>query len=1242
VEVLLALLLASLCVASYLAVGEVTREVVSTSALPLPATPHGVRPNLVAAGSPHVAETLVLFNDTLVRGNFPAVNGLSPVSLAYDTGKGEMFVASQGANYVSAISDATGTVVDTIPVGAATSGAAYDSSKGEIFVTEQSSGKVGVISDTSNAVVATIPVGGSPYGVSYDPGKGEIFVTNSGSDSVSVISDTNNTVLATVPVGIRPYGAAYDSGRSEVFVTNGGSDTVSVISDSTNSVAATIIVGTHPYGAAYDSAKGEIFTTNYNSYNVSVISDATDTTVATIPVGESPWGVAYDSVKGEVFVANEGSNNISVISDNNNATVGSIAVPTPYYGLAYDGNKGAIYVANSYTNSVSVISDASNAIVAIVTIGTRPYGVAYDSGKGEFFVANQSANTVSVISNRTNSVVATIAVGADPWGVAYDSGKGEIFVSDSGANDVSVISDANDKVVSTVLVGSSPFGLAYDSSVNSVFVANDASDNVSVISDQTDAVVATIPVGTNPFGAAYDSGKGEIFVANLNSNNVSVISDLSDKVVANPSVGNSPYAVAYDSGKGRLFVANSGSDNVSVVDDQTNSVRATVPVGGYPEGAGYDSKMGEIFIVNRGTANISVINDTLDNVAANVSVGNDPIAVAADTADDSVYVTNYGQGTISVISNTIPYTPPSISSFTASPSVITLGQTTYLNVAASGGSGPLAYSYSGLPSGCATANQDSLTCLPVSAGIFTIRAFANDSTPHSANRTTILTVNLPGSIPVISAFAASPDPVIVGDTTYLNVTASGGTGPLTYAYAGLPSECTSSNTSSLACAPASVGVYTIRVYANDTAGHSVSNMTTLAVDAPNVLRSVAVGPAYVNLTAGGTQGFITNLTCSRGTCPSGATYLWALSSSLASLNTTAGPAVRLTAGNASGVVRLYVNATLKGVKVAGSPAVISITAAPVPVLTSVSISPDAPTLSPGGSQLFTATAECTVGGNSSSCPAKTVYVWTLNTTLGIISTSTGPSTNFTAAGSDPSALLVLEITAKLNGVAVYANASITIVANAPNHGTTAAPFPWWIVIVPVVLALALVFFILLRRNQVAKGRKAGPSGTSETQAGGDRPESPDVEITLRSGDMIVPEPGQVFSSGTIAARSRESEAKAGKEKPTGQFTPQDAGMVLERTLGPERNETNPYEGKVKPEDINPNVKHFDPRILQPMEMRVTKGYSTDEKEPALQPEGGEPRADRPVDAPGSKKRPKGKYGFMQEKKPDTIEEDDKD
>jgi DNA-binding beta-propeller fold protein YncE len=99
------------------------------------------------------------------------------------------------------------------------SGMAYDSGKGEIFVGTPR-GAIEVISDASFGSVAEIPLNGDPYHIAYDSGKSEIFVANEGTRAVSVISDINNSIVKTINISAygNPKCLAYDPGKGEIFV----------------------------------------------------------------------------------------------------------------------------------------------------------------------------------------------------------------------------------------------------------------------------------------------------------------------------------------------------------------------------------------------------------------------------------------------------------------------------------------------------------------------------------------------------------------------------------------------------------------------------------------------------------------------------------------------------------------------------------------------------------------------------------------------------------------------------------------------------------------------------------------------------------------------------------------------------------------------------------------------------------------------------------------------------------------
>ncbi len=379
--------------------------------------------------SPSVAYTLDLCTNTLYTGNaFPTgCGGAHPDKVAYDSGKGEVFVANEGSNNVSVISDSSNRVVASIPVGVNPQDVAYDSGKGEVFVSNGGSNNVSVISDSSNTVVATVNVGSDPNDVAHDSGKGEVFVANWNSNNVSVISDSSNTVVATVSVGVNPWGVAYDSGKGEVFVTNWGSNSVSVISDGINTVVATVSVGAVPEGVAYDSGKGEVFVANNGAGTVSVISDSSNTVVATVNVGSGPIGVAYDGGKGEVFVANGGSNNVSVISDSSNTVVATVTVGASPYGMAYGSANSYVYVSNSGQGTISIINDGGRYPVTFTESGL-PAGTAWSVTVNG---STNGATTASIGFSEPNGTY-SFSVGSVPGYTASPS-SGTVTVNGAAA-----------------------------------------------------------------------------------------------------------------------------------------------------------------------------------------------------------------------------------------------------------------------------------------------------------------------------------------------------------------------------------------------------------------------------------------------------------------------------------------------------------------------------------------------------------------------------------------------------------------------------------------------------------------------------------------------------------------------------------------------------------------------------------------------------------------------------------------
>ncbi len=272
---------------------------------------------------------------------------------------------------MSVISDANNKVVVTIPVGSGPGGVAYDSGKGEVFVTDGNN--VSVISDANNKVVVTIPVGSGPGGVAYDSGKGEVFVTDG--NNVSVISDAGNSVVATIPVGTNPDGVAYDSGKGEVFAANELSNNVSVISDANNSVVATIPVGYRPTGVAYDLSNGYVYVSNYYQGTISIIT--TGAAPSTYPVSFSESGLPTGTIWSVVLNGQtlSSTTNMITFSEPNGTysfTVGTVS------GYTASPTSGSVTV-NGVSQAVSITFTPSTSATYAVTFTETglPSGTAW-------------------------------------------------------------------------------------------------------------------------------------------------------------------------------------------------------------------------------------------------------------------------------------------------------------------------------------------------------------------------------------------------------------------------------------------------------------------------------------------------------------------------------------------------------------------------------------------------------------------------------------------------------------------------------------------------------------------------------------------------------------------------------------------------------------------------------------------------------------------------------------------------
>jgi len=204
----------------------------------------------------------------------------------------------------------------------------------------------------------------------------------------------------------------------------------------------------------------------------------------------------------------------------------------------------------------------------------------------------------------------------------------------------------------------------------------------------------------------------------------------------------------------------------------------------------------------------------------------------------SVVDSNGGSGTSGALAFTV-YTDPAIGKPVASPSTVDSGQSVTFSVTASGGSGGYSYSWSGLPTGCESSSSADITCTPSAAGNFSVTVSVVDTNGGTATSGSLsFTVDAALKAGNLSSSSAGVDLGGSLDFTVSGVT--GGAGPYSYAWSGLPVGCLTENTANLTCQPSAAGSGTVTVVVTDENGGSASTTTSFQVFTDPTLSGVSV------------------------------------------------------------------------------------------------------------------------------------------------------------------------------------------------------------------------------------------------------------------------------------------------------------------------------------------------------------------------------------------------------------------
>lgn len=192
-------------------------------------------------------------------------------------------------------------------------------------------------------------------------------------------------------------------------------------------------------------------------------------------------------------------------------------------------------------------------------------------------------------------------------------------------------------------------------------------------------------------------------------------------------------------------------------------------------------------------------------------------------------------------------TPLTITSITSSPSFdLDLGGDTTLSTRITGAGGFYNITWSGLPTGCVTANSTSIACTPTTTGNWSVVVCASDPEGVSGcSSAANVSVALP---PLISSLTFAPGALDANESLTLSlVLARSGHGFSSYAWSGLPPGCLSRNSSVLSCLPSMPGLYPITATVTDAFGGEARATVSVLVHSDPLVDGLMATPTALDV-----------------------------------------------------------------------------------------------------------------------------------------------------------------------------------------------------------------------------------------------------------------------------------------------------------------------------------------------------------------------------------------------------------
>jgi YVTN family beta-propeller protein len=707
----------------------------------------------------------------------------------------------------------------------------------------------------AGSVLAPVTAGSEPYGVGVNAVTGYAYITNAHSNNVTIISGTK--VIANVAVGKTPEGAIYNPKNELMYITNAGSNNITLINGTKVVGWITDASFDEPFQGAYNPSNEYLYITNVAGSVVTVLSGLH--VVGTVATGHYPFGAAYDPANQNIYVTNtatvsQGGSSVTII--NKMAVVTTLAAGTPANftnpsSVVYDASNGYIYVANKDVASPSHSFEtliSNQTIVGTFRAGHDVYGEAYDPANGfvyapssdtDIFSFNPAIDNLTVLNG--SSLITNITAGQDSMLVAYDPVNFCLYIANEGNT---FLTTGGSVTIVFALLGEGPMSAApLGNPVGSLDVGQSVGFTAPLYA--TGVAPDTPKVAVQP-DAGFRCQSPTIVTTGLNAENLST--SCTPTIPGNYTIwlnvtdGLSKTVnswidwVVYPDPVASVPVALLGSGEAVTAVDAGQLVNISVS---YQPGSGLADALSWTGFPT-GTCQATGPADINDNFTCRFGIANN-LTISATFNDTN------GEMAASPPLHLLIYPHLAAGIPAADPGSADVNEPAVFSATVSGGTGAYtAFLWSGLSAGtCSSLTARTVTCTFPDVGIETVSMTVTDSngiTATSLALTFVISPTLSTATPT-----ANRTSVDVGQTMHFTASSSGGSGKYSYAWTGLPLDCTQANTSSPTCLMDAAGVVAARVTAVDTNGVRVGPTApvNVTVYADPMLGSIIVAPRSV-------------------------------------------------------------------------------------------------------------------------------------------------------------------------------------------------------------------------------------------------------------------------------------------------------------------------------------------------------------------------------------------------------------